>query len=51
MDYFSIFFKKFKKPSIQFCGFGRKTLFEGNFEKFSKNFKKFLKKIAKNTLF
>ena len=51
MPYFSIFFKEFYKPCINLCAFGLKTQYLGNYERVSKIFKRFLKKIAKNALF
>ena len=45
MNYFSIFFKKFNKPWVNFSPFGRKKpKMLGNFEKFSKNFLRKLQK-------
>ena len=47
MHYFSLFFKKFKKPCVNILRIWTKTQFVGNSEKM---FKIFPKKIAKNTL-
>ena len=44
---FPIFSNNLTNPALNFCAFGRRTLFSGNFEKILKN----LKKIAKNALF
>ena len=51
MNYFSIFFKNLTNHELTFCAFARKRQFIGNFEKISKFWKNFLKKIAKNALF
>ena len=48
MDFWSYFSKNLTNPAFNFCAFGRKTLFAGNFEKIMENI---LKKIAKNELF
>ena len=51
MHYFRIIFKNIYQPIDNFSrAWTKKQLLE-NFEKFSKIFKQFLKKIAKNPLF
>ena len=52
IDFLSIFFKKFNKPSIQFLRVWTKNAYSLEIlRKFSKFLKRFLKKIAKNALF
>ena len=48
MDFWAYFSKNLTTTAFNFCAFGRKTLFAGNFwENFQKNDKKCVKKIAK----
>ena len=52
IDFLSIFFKKFNKPSIIFLGVWTKSTNSLEIlRKFSKILKRFLKKIEKNALF